>query len=80
MMPESRMAVAKAPLHPYTMLIPKSLEDRFVPDTYVHEPKTFRIREEQKATKVVKGSMNFLEKETLVSRMKNATIASPKKI
>jgi hypothetical protein len=80
MIPESRMAVAKAPLHPYTTLIPKSLEDKLVPDTEVQEPKTFRIWEEQKATKLVKGSINFLEKRTLVSRTKKKTIATPKRI
>jgi hypothetical protein len=80
MIPESKMAVARAPLHPYTTLIPKSLEDKLVPDTEVQEPKTFKIWEEQKATKPVKGSITLLEKKLLVRRMKNKTIASPKKI
>lgn len=80
MIPESKMAVAKTPLHPYTMLIPKSLEERLVPDTEVPEPKMFKIWEEQKATKPVKGSINFLEKKTLVSRTKKKAIATPKRI
>jgi|GEM_PF-6947186 len=78
MIPESRMAVAKAPLHPYTTLIPKSLEERLVPETEVHEPKTFKILEEQNATTEVKGSITFLEKELLISRAKKNTSDSPK--
>jgi len=80
MIPESKMAVAKAPLHPYTTLIPKSLEERLVPETEVHEPKTFKILEEQKATKAVKGSITFVKKKLLVSRIKKKTSAIPKKI
>jgi hypothetical protein len=80
MIPESKMAVAKAPLQPYTTLIPKSLDERLVPETEVDEPKIFKIVEETRAIKLVKGSVTFLTMKPLVSRIKKKTSASPKRI
>ena len=59
MIPASKMAVAKTPLQPSTIFIPKSSEERWVPDTEVHVPNRFKILEEKKAIDAVKGLTNL---------------------
>lgn len=60
MIPASKMAVAKTPLQPSTIFIPKSLEERLVPETEVHVPSRFKILEEKKAINAVKGLITLL--------------------
>ncbi len=73
------MAISKDPSHPYITLTTKSPERRYGPEAEVHDPKMFKILEEQKATKLRKGSMTLLKMKPLSNRRKKKISASPKK-